>query len=309
MKQNKKIAIICVLTLFAIAAVFPGTAAVVNGPDLLALSVTGPGSAVAGKTVSLSITLQNIGSASAGSSYAYYYLSKDTTFTPDDIYIGKDYCSSLSPGATKKSSFSGRIPKATEPGQYYFVALADGSLRVAETNEGNNAVSSTVPVSISGAPRPDLVVSAVSAPGSCSPGSKVSISSTVKNIGSASASSSYIAFYLSPDTLLDAGDVSLGRASVSYLSSGSEKNIAASLTIPAGTSEGTYVIIAHADSAMEVSESNEGNNDGFSGPCRVILATPPGGSFTAQVESAILTYVNQERVNAGVTPLSSNAAL
>jgi uncharacterized protein YkwD len=309
MKQNKRTGIICILIIFALAMVLPGAAAAAGSPDIAALSVTGPGSAVAGKSVSLSMSLKNIGTASAGSFSVYFYLSKDTTVTSGDIYLGRETVSSLRPGSQQKISFSGTIPAATTPGTYNFGAMADGSSRVAESNEKNNAVAAAGTVTVTGPSRPDLVITTVSAPGTCSPGGKVSVPATVRNAGPAGASSSYVSFYLSTDTALDAQDAYLGRTSVPSLSSGAERSVTASLGIPSGTREGSYVVCAVADGTKVVTEGNEENNAGFSGLFKVVTVPVPGGSFTAQVESAILTYVNQERVNAGVKPLSTSAAL
>ncbi|MCU0629487.1 MAG: hypothetical protein MUE45_08470, partial [Methanoregulaceae archaeon] len=67
------------------------------------------------------------------------------------------------------------------------------------------------------------------------PGSKITITPTVKNTGDASASYSYVYFYLSPDSIRDAGDPYLGKLYLSSLSSGYSKT--ASFTSAPGPME------------------------------------------------------------------------
>jgi subtilase family serine protease len=265
---------VLLIIVLASAVAFPAGAVVASGPDLIPVSVSGPASAAAGKSITLSSTVTNAGTQSAGYSYLYLYLSSDSTITSGDIYLGRVYVSSLSPGALKAVSASVIIPSSVAPGTYGFGAIADGSFRVAESDEENNGIASAGQVLISGSPRPDLVVTGVSAPSSAAPGSKIAITPTVKNTGDASASYSYVYFYLSPDSIRDAGDTYLGKLYISSLSPGYSKTASYSATIPQGI-PGTYYVCARADGSGRVAEKDEGNNDGYSSAVSIQAATTP----------------------------------
>jgi hypothetical protein len=107
---------------------------------------------------------------------------------------------------------------------------------------------------------PDLVVSALSAPGSASAGSALSITDTTRNQGDAGAGASVTRVFLSKDVSLDAGDVVLGQRAVGSLGTGAGSAAASNVTVPATTPAGSYYVLARADALGGVAESNEGNN-------------------------------------------------
>ena len=67
-------------------------------------------------------------------------------------------------------------------------------------------------------------------------------------------------FYLSANTLLDAGDVEIGDRSVAAIVAGASDAGPATLTVPASTTAGTYYILAQADGDLTVVETSETNN-------------------------------------------------
>lgn len=109
-------------------------------------------------------------------------------------------------------------------------------------------------------PVPDLVVAALSAPGSANPGASISVSQTTKNQGTAPAAGSTTAVYLSTNNVVDAGDTLLGSRSVWSLAAGASSAGFTTVTIPASTVAGAYYVIARADADGAVAESNETNN-------------------------------------------------
>jgi len=109
--------------------------------------------------------------------------------------------------------------------------------------------------------RPDLVVQNQNVNSSIlEVGSSTYVSCTVRNQGNGSASSSTLKYYLSSNTTYDSGDTYLGNDYVESLSPEETSAESATLTIPSGTSTGTWYILFRADSNNEVSESNENNN-------------------------------------------------
>jgi hypothetical protein len=107
---------------------------------------------------------------------------------------------------------------------------------------------------------PDLVVSALSAPGSVLAGDRLSINDTTRNQGDAAAGASTTRYFLSRDATLDTGDAVLGSRALGSLAAGAASSSSTSVTIPTATSAGSYYLLARADADGGVGESSEGNN-------------------------------------------------
>ncbi|MEM9680750.1 MAG: CARDB domain-containing protein, partial [Bacteroidota bacterium] len=120
----------------------------------------------------------------------------------------------------------------------------------------------TVDASGGGSGSPDLTIQSMSAPSSAVAGTAVTASCSVRNIGSATASSSTMAYYISTNSTYSGDDVLVGTDAVSSLGAGSASSESASITIPGGLSAGTYYILFRADYTSAVTESNESNNVG-----------------------------------------------
>ena len=123
-----------------------------------------------------------------------------------------------------------------------------------ESVETNNVSYGTTRVG------PDLIVSALTAPGSAVAGATVSGTDTVRNAGGGAAGASTTRFYLSANFLFDSADVLIGSRAVPALGPGATDAAAAPLTIPGQTAAGLYYIIAVTDSDDVVAESAETNN-------------------------------------------------
>ncbi len=161
----------------------------------------------------------------------------------------------LAAGASSAGATQVTIPVGTAPGAFYLIAKADGVNALEETAETNNTVARLVWVG------PDLIVSGVSATSPVAAGAKTSVAATVVNQGAGPAGASTVRFYLSTNLTFDATDVPLGESrSVPVLGAGASNIGATLVTIPAGTTAGTYFVILRADADGSVSESNETNN-------------------------------------------------
>ena len=116
------------------------------------------------------------------------------------------------------------------------------------------------PVALAAKPLPDLVVKKLSLPDHAIGGSTITVRDTVANRGTASARGSTTAFYLSFDGKLDDNDIKLkeqrtvGRITRGKFSAGATK-----VVVPAYLT-GLFDVIACADDASKVKESNEKNN-------------------------------------------------
>jgi subtilase family serine protease len=106
---------------------------------------------------------------------------------------------------------------------------------------------------------PDLVVSALSVPAARA-GATVTVNDTTRNQGGGTAVASVTRFYFSTNAALDGADVPLGSRTVDPLAGGGTSAGGTAVTIPPGTGPGYYYVLAQADSANAVAESQEGNN-------------------------------------------------
>lgn len=95
--------------------------------------------------------LKNQGTGSAGGSKTSFYLSRDTTFgNDDDISLGTEIeaSSTLAPSAVTSRSTSITLAPTISAGKYYLIFKADGPGNVVESNEGNNGVYITTPITL-----------------------------------------------------------------------------------------------------------------------------------------------------------------
>jgi subtilase family serine protease len=91
-------------------------------------------------------------------------------------------------------------------------------------------------------------------------GDTISVNDSTTNVGVAPVVDSSTGFYLSVNSVLDAGDQFLGGRAVGALAGGATSAGVTSLQIPGTTVPGSYYIVAKADWADVVSESAESNN-------------------------------------------------
>jgi subtilase family serine protease len=106
----------------------------------------------------------------------------------------------------------------------------------------------------------DLVVTALTGPSTAGAGSPITVNDTTKNQGVGPSEASVTAFYLSTNAVIDATDISLGTRNVGALPPGMTDSAATTFTVPATAPVGSYYLLAKADSALTVAESNENNN-------------------------------------------------
>jgi subtilase family serine protease/subtilisin family serine protease len=223
------------------------------GPDLTIASLTVP-DAGAGQVVTVTDTTRNVGGGASGASTTSYYLSANSVLDASDVLLGSRAVAPLAPGAADTGSASLTIPAGTPAGLYYVFAKADAGDAVGEVFESNNTLYALMRVG------PDLVIAALTVPGTTSAGATITVTDTTRNIAAGTAPASTTRFYLSTNASLDASDVPLASRAVPVLASGASDTASTSVTIPAGTSAGTYYLIASADADNVVGEFQEGNN-------------------------------------------------
>jgi hypothetical protein len=188
-----------------------------------------------------------------------FYLSTDSVLGGDVPLTTRRVATGLAAGAVWSAATPVTIPGNASAGTYFLVVQADvtGSAphEVPEAGEGNNTRGTAALQVI----RPDLSVTAVTAPAVTAPGAKVSVSHVVRNLAAAAgaAAGSTSRLYLSTDPSLDPGsDPVLGEAAVGPLAGGATATVARVVTIPSATAPGQYWIIAQANATNTVPEAD-----------------------------------------------------
>jgi hypothetical protein len=124
----QSLSIIDIMQMIALGFHFKSSA----GPDLIAINAAVTGS-------SFSVRLDNIGTASAGSSKTGIYLSTNNTINSADTLLGSVSTASIAAGSFLSKSFTLAFDGTLAPGTYYIGAIADKTGAVSEGNELNNS--------------------------------------------------------------------------------------------------------------------------------------------------------------------------
>jgi subtilase family serine protease len=223
------------------------------GPDLVLTGLSGPTSAGAGSTITISDTTTNQGLGAASASVTRFYLSADFALDVNDLLLQSRNVPALAASTSSSGINSVTIPANTADGSYYLIAKADAPGLVAESNETNNTRTITLRIG------PDLAVTAATAPSRAAAGSSIDVTDTTQNIGTGTAGSSVTGFYLSTNALLDASDVPVGSRPVPTLAPGATSVRTTTVTLPA-VAPGTWYLLANADDGRAITETMETNN-------------------------------------------------
>ena len=89
-------------------------------------ALSGPSTATAGATISVTDTTANQGTGGAGATGTAYYLSRDMQWDSSDVTLGERSVPALTAGASNTGTVTLTIPAGTVTGSYYIVAYADG---------------------------------------------------------------------------------------------------------------------------------------------------------------------------------------
>jgi subtilase family serine protease len=228
------------------------------GPDL---TVWGVSASLASTYITISDTVRNIGNRWADPSVVSFYFAANPSAPTAGTLIGARSVSGINGGSQYNSATTKfPIPDSTPTGTYYVCAASDSSGIVGELDESNNTrcTASTFVIG------PDLIVFSLTAVKS---GGRLYVADTQRNMGNRLAEASTVSFYLSFNTVLDAGDTPLGSRSVPNLAGGGALNSKTTpFPIPTGIAPGARYLIAISDSGTAVTELNEGNNSRYGGP-------------------------------------------
>ncbi len=145
-------------------------------------------------------------------------------------------------------------------GTYYLILLSDAEGAVTEPNESNNRT--TLPITLTAPPSPDLQVRTVIVPAvEMLPGASGELQWTLENAGNASATGSWNeTIYVSSDGLIG-GDIVAGTVTFDGpLAPGGSVERTGQFTIPFNGPLGNLYLVVRTDSDGAVVEQNEINN-------------------------------------------------
>jgi hypothetical protein len=163
-----------------------------------------------------------------------------------------------------------------------------------------------------GGGEPDLVETAVSDPPAVAVlGQTFSVEDTAQNQGDASAGPTTTRYYLSPDTIRNAGDKRMkGKRAVPGLAAGETSTGNATVGIRTTTAVGLYFVLACADDRKVEPESDEGNNCRASATqvdvrapdlIETSVSNPPANASPGDSFSVTDNARNQGNANAGAS--------
>jgi subtilase family serine protease len=109
-------------------------------PDVVMSNLSGPTSAIQGKTVTLNDQVSNTGLSSTGGFEVAYYLSTDQTISTSDILVATRLISGLPQNSHDYASVDVGISESLAPGNYYWGAIADYKQAQSEVDEKNNII-------------------------------------------------------------------------------------------------------------------------------------------------------------------------
>lgn len=270
---------------------FSGGQPPVLKPDLTITALTAPASATVGLATPISFLVKNMGTAAAAQTVGTRaFLSTDNALSIDDLSLGSVTFPLPAIGATVNANLSFTLPSNQPVGNYFLILKTDDGSLISELDETNNQFSQAISViAAPPAPKPDLIVSSLTAPASATAGLPMSITFSIKNNGTASATQNVLTnFYLSSDNTLSINDLMLGIASTAMPAVGNSNSTSVDLTIPAAQSVGNYFLIAKTDDPNAIAELDEANNV-FSQA--ISIAAQPVGEPDLAIASASLPVV------------------
>ncbi|MBT9394790.1 hypothetical protein KLP40_16610 [Hymenobacter sp. NST-14] len=229
-------------------------------PDLAPfLPYTTSGTALAGSQLYVQTGIRNQGASEAGSSNLGYYLSTDNILDAADVLLGELPGWTLPANQNDIRGGQVMIPGTTAGGVYYLLHVADPRNTVAESNENNNVLATTLEITVP--PLPDLRIQRpVLSHSSRTAGTVLTATCELSNGGTESAPPSVVGFYLSADTVFSSNDVLLGNFQASELDPGTQLPVTARFVLANTLTAGFYHVLFVSDYVQDIGENNESNN-------------------------------------------------
>ncbi len=241
------------------------TIALTPAPALVVTSVTAPTNAQEGTAISVSWTVTNEGQGPANGSWTDNVLLQAVGDANPGTLVGTfTFTGPLIAGQSYTRTGQVVVPlHMTGLYNVIIVPNANSALYEGAANNTGQAQSAS-PLIVSAQPRPDLVVSSITAPATINAGAAASVSFAVTNVGTLGTGSAQWtdSVYLSLDSTIDSSSILIGTLPAgSALTPGqSYSTDAGSFVVPLRYA-GTAYIIVQTNSNNAVDEYPHGNND------------------------------------------------
>ena len=271
--------------------------------------ISSPTTVMAGEDITAEVNQNYMGNASTVPDiYLYYYLSTDCDLDNTDILLyDQDFSTINSTDQSDEESQILTIPAGTNPGTYYILMVGDATNVISESDETNNTACAKITVIDGSGDDISLSDGMITSSNTVNPNETVTVKITQNYTGNmATLPNVYLHTFLSHDCTLDSTDILLSDQDFSTINSNNTSEIEnQTLTIPSGTSAGTYYILFKADATNVISENNENNNTAclqitvsMSSPEDIFLTdittsastVKPGGTFTIETNQ---NYIGQ----------------
>jgi subtilisin family serine protease len=239
---------------YAVDTPHSATVAISDGPDVViglldAPSVSGPG-----QTVNAKITTKNQGTHGTGPTITRLWLSADNVIDSGDALLTSVSVGALAANGSSIATLAVTIPASTPVSKRILIAKADADGVQVEASDANNQTARAILVG------PNYTVSALSMPTSIAAGATFTIDETTKNVAGASSISTMTRYYISKDKVLGAGDIVVADRTVPALGAANSSPSSISVTLPPGTTAGTWYVIAVSDALNQLAELSETDN-------------------------------------------------
>lgn len=279
--------------------VFTGAPAAYRRPDLVAVSVSMPATAIAGETISVVIEGRNDGTASTTGFWTdVVALSADEALGGDRVLGSAILTESISPATGYTRTISVAIPEDLE-GPYHPVLTVDPANSLRELDDTVSAVVEASVIEIVPSDRPDLVVSDIVVPTACPSGATIDVSFEVRNDGSGAAVVSWVdrVRFSVDGTLTSLDPVAIDAVRPSALAPG--ESYTQTVQVAAPSQAGSWRVFVTADHGDLVSEM--GGEDG-----NTALAA---GTLLVRPVEVTAAFVEDEIQRGGVLTIRGSASL
>ncbi|MBD2518843.1 type I secretion C-terminal target domain-containing protein [Nostoc sp. FACHB-973] len=236
--------------------------------DLAVTAANAPATAAVGETISVSWTVKNQGTNTAFNSlYDGVYISDDQFFDSNDTPLIGSWAGNYMPlaagGNYTVTQDIDLIPNIAT-GDRYLLFVADNSNQQSESNETNNVFAKAITITGGPGDDVDLVVTAANAPTTATLNEIISVSWTVKNLGTDRALSNwYDEVYISDDQFFDSSDTVINSrwaGANTPLASGGSYTATLDIGIPNNLATGDRYLLFVTDRNNYQVETNETNN-------------------------------------------------
>ncbi|MEQ1743908.1 MAG: MopE-related protein, partial [Saprospiraceae bacterium] len=236
--------------------------------DLQITAFTAPATAPSGSAIAAQWAVNNTGQVPTSSSSwgDYVYLSTNATFSNDDLLLNfQEIVGGLAPSASYSRSRQLTLPNGLNGSYYLLLSVAQYRLdEVNDNNEANNFMA--LPIAISLAPSPDLVVTSLSMPSPVFAGQSYWAHFSVKNQGTAAVNGTSISdrLFLGPQpSTANASDIGY-RAAPRTLAPQGVYSDSVLVEVPLFAS-GYFYLTMRTDNLNAVYENSGENNNNYVG--------------------------------------------